>query len=135
MTVQLSSAVAEALVAEAQTACPHECCGLLLGHGNTVTAIQPALNVHPTSATHFEIDPATLIAAHRAERAGGPQVLGCYHSHPAGPPEPSNADRAMAARDNRVWAIVGRGEGGWTVRLWRTTEAGFVALPSPAACR
>lgn len=130
MAVQLSSAVAEALVAEAQAAYPHECCGLLLGYGDIVAAIQPALNVHPAPATHFELDPATLIAAHRTERAGGPEVLGCYHSHPVGPPEPSNADQVMAARDNKVWAIVGRGEGGWLVRLWCTTEAGFVPLPS-----
>ena len=135
MTVHLTSALKEALVAQAEAVAPHECCGLLLGTGQTITAIQPALNVHPNPATHFEIDPSTLIAAHKAEREGGPQVLGYYHSHPAGPPEPSSADQAMAARDNKVWAIVGQGRGGWVVRFWLTTEAGFVALPSPAASR
>jgi proteasome lid subunit RPN8/RPN11 len=130
MTVQLTSALKEALVAQAEAVAPHECCGLLLGAGHTITAIQPASNVHPTPATHFEIEPATLIAAHRAARAGRPQVLGYYHSHPAGPAEPSLIDRAMATWDGKVWAIVGRGEGGWTVRFWRASEAGFVALPS-----
>jgi proteasome lid subunit RPN8/RPN11 len=129
MTVQLTSALKEALVAQAEAVAPHECCGLLLGTGQTITAIQPAPNVHPTPAIHFEVDPATLIAAHRTARAGGPQVLGYYHSHPAGPPEPSVTDRAMAPRDNKVWAIVGRGEAGWTMRFWRASEAGFVALP------
>lgn len=130
MTVQLTSALKEALVAQAEAVAPHECCGLLLGAGQIITAIQPARNVHCHPATYFEIDPATVVAAHRAARAGGPQVLGYYHSHPAGPPEPSLTDRTMAVQDNKVWAIVGRGEGGWTVRFWRVSEAGFVALPS-----
>ena len=34
----------------------------------------------------LEIDPAKLIAALRAERGGGPAVVGCYHSHPRGGP-------------------------------------------------
>ena len=64
----------------------------------------------PDPETHFEIDPQALIDAHRAARAGGPQVLGYYHSHPAGEPEPSATDRAMAAGDGRMWAIMGRDE-------------------------
>ena len=130
MTMQLSSGLMEALVAEARRAHPDECCGLLLGQGDTVTGVLPAANVHPAPSTHFEIDPASLIAAYRVAREGGREVLGYYHSHPAGPPEPSLADRITAAPDDRVWAIVGREGGGWAVRLWRATPAGFVALPS-----
>lgn len=112
------------LRAEATAAHPRECCGLLLGEGGAITALRPARNVHPDPARHFEIDPQALVNAFRAERSGGPRVVGYYHSHPTGAAEPSATDRVMAAHDGRVWAIVASGE----VRFWRDTAHGFEAL-------
>ena len=120
--------VVELLIAEAGEADPFECCGILLGTGARVSVACPARNVHPEPQTHFEIDPQALIDAHRAARAGGPQVLGYYHSHPAGPPHPSAIDRAEAAHDGLIWAIVCEDAIGW----WRDTPDGFTALPYPA---
>ncbi|WP_442864393.1 M67 family metallopeptidase [Aurantiacibacter sp. MUD11] len=115
---------------EAAQAAPRECCGMLLGEAGRITAIAPARNVHPQPETHFEIDPQALIDAHRTARAGGPAVLGYYHSHPLGPAQPSATDRAEAAHDGAIWAIV-TGEG--DVTFWRDDECGFTALPYPAA--
>lgn len=112
------------LVAQTASAFPLECCGMLLGRGERITAIQPAPNVHLSPATHFEIDPAALITAHRAARIGGLEVIGYYHSHPGGTAQPSATDRAHATGDGRVWAIIGEGNIGW----WRDTPSGFVAL-------
>ncbi|KLE33544.1 peptidase [Aurantiacibacter gangjinensis] len=106
---------------------PHECCGVLTGTANHITTAIPARNVHPQPSTHFEIDPQTLIDAHRAARGGGPQVLGYYHSHPAGEPRPSATDQAMAAGDGAIWAIVAGGAIGW----WCDAPGGFVALSYP----
>lgn len=123
--VAVSSEVLAALIDAARAAHPHEACGILLGEGERITAAVPAANIHPAPHTHFEIDPAALIAAHRAARApGAPQVLGYYHSHPAGDPVPSATDQAMAARDGRVWAIIA----GADVAFWTDGEQGFVAL-------
>lgn len=114
--------------AAAAAAHPREACGLLLGQGTRITAARETRNIHPTPATHFEIDPQALIDAHRAARAGaaggGAQVVGYFHSHPAGPAAPSATDRAMAANDGRVWAIIA-GEG---VRFWQDAGEGFTAL-------
>lgn len=112
------------LIAHAAAAHPLECCGLLLGTSETITAARAAANIHPAPQTHFEIDPAALIAAHRAAREGGAQVAGYYHSHPHGPAAPSATDRAMAAGDGRIWAIIAAGE----VRLWRDCASGFTEL-------
>ena len=125
MELCISRSLIRSLLREASLAHPNECCGLLLGRGITITAIQPAENVHPAPYTHFEIDPQTLVDAHRAARAGGPEVVGYYHSHPDGPPRPSASDRAQAAHDGRIWAIVGQGG---DVAFWRDDEAGFAAL-------
>lgn len=124
MKLEVSSAVLRALHAQAAVAHPRECCGILLGEGSAINALIPARNVHPRPERHFEIDPQALVDAHRAARAGGPQVVGYYHSHPAGVAEPSATDRHEAAHDGRVWAIVAAGE----VRFWRDTVQGFEAL-------
>jgi proteasome lid subunit RPN8/RPN11 len=113
-----------AMTDHAARAAPHEACGLLLGAGDTVREARPTANIAPDPARFFEIDPAALIAAHRAERAGGPTVLGFYHSHPSGDPVPSYEDRRQASGDGRVWAIVAAGD----VRCWRDCPQGFEAL-------
>jgi proteasome lid subunit RPN8/RPN11 len=110
---------------EAERAAPEECCGLLFGRGELIDEIHPAMNVAGERRRRFEIDPQALVDAHRTARRGGPQVLGYYHSHPAGPAEPSTTDRAMASGDGSVWAIVGAGD----VTFWRDDGDGFAPLP------
>ena len=124
MEIRVSRPVLDRLPAEAERAAPDECCGILLGQDGHIEASRPAANVSADPHRHFEIDPQTLIDAHRAAREGGPQVLGYYHSHPGGAAEPSATDCAQAAHDGRVWAIVGVGG----VTFWRDEEAGFVPL-------
>lgn len=124
MDIEVTSQALTTMRAAAAAAHPHEVCGLLLGEGARITAARVARNVHPTPATHFEIDPQALIDAHRAARAGGAQVLGYFHSHPTGDPVPSMTDRASASGDGRIWAIVA----GHDVRFWRDDIAGFAAL-------
>ncbi len=125
MTVTVTSALLEALLKEAHAAYPLESCGLLFGTGDAITDHQPTSNLHPTPETHFEIDPQALVDAHRAMRSRGPRIVGYYHSHPHGAPEPSATDRALAAKDGMIWAIVGEG----LLALWRAGEDGFVPLP------
>lgn len=127
MEVRLAPGLEAALLAEAARAHPEECCGLLLGDegaGGSIAAILPAANVAPDPKRHFEIDPAALIAAARHARQGGPAVLGYYHSHPSGNPAPSRSDRAMAAHDGRIWAIVAGGR----LKFWRDGARSFEVL-------
>ena len=125
METAVTSGAKATLLAEAAAAHPLEACGLLLGQGGVISAAVPVRNVHPDPARHFELDPQALIAAHRAARAGGAQVLGYYHSHPTGSTEPSATDRACVSGDGRIWAIVAAGAIGW----WRDAPGGFEALP------
>lgn len=124
MDVEVTSAALAAMRAAAAAAHPREACGILLGEGGRITHAVEARNVHPAPETHFEIDPQALIDAHRAARAGRPQVIGYFHSHPHGPPVPSATDRASAAGDGRVWAIIAGGD----IAFWKDGEEGFTAL-------
>ncbi|MEI6643930.1 MAG: M67 family metallopeptidase [Novosphingobium sp.] len=124
MPSTLTSAAHTAILAAAEAAHPHEACGLLLGHGGHIETALPAANVHPEPQHHFEIDPAALIAAHKAARSGGPQVIGYFHSHPNGLARPSATDAAQASGDSRIWAIAAAG----VVTLWRDSPSGFEPL-------
>lgn len=125
----------DSILAHAESDHPSECCGLLLGGGGRIERAQPTANVHPEPARHFEIDPRALIDAHKAARAGGPEILGYYHSHPGGDPRPSATDRARAAHDGKVWAIVAPTQGGWEIGFFRDGEEGFVPLPYTTQAR
>ncbi len=124
MALTIAPAAIAAMLNAAAAANPLECCGLLLGHGTRIETAVPAPNVAPDPARHFEIDPAALLAAHKAARTGGPQVLGYFHSHPNGLTRPSATDAASAAHDGRIWAIVANGG----ITVWRDAPSGFEPL-------
>lgn len=88
-----------------------------------IDAFQAVENVSETPERTFEIDPRALFAALKAERAGGPKLVGYWHSHPSGNPCPSPTDREMAALDDKLWLIVAAGR----VALWRPVEVPVVA--------
>jgi desampylase len=123
MGLCVTRAALDGMRAAARDSAPDECCGLLLGR-EAVEEARPAANVAFEPRHRFEIDPQALVDAYRAARAGGPPVIGYYHSHPAGPAEPSATDRAMASGDGKVWAILGAGD----ITFWRDDEDGFVSL-------
>ncbi|MDQ4419909.1 M67 family metallopeptidase [Sphingobium sp. DEHP117] len=122
MTVHISRAALERVLAHAAAHPGQEVCGLLLGGEARIEETQPAANVAQDAARRFELDPTALIAAHRAARAGGPSVIGHYHSHPGGDVEPSSCDAAEAPADRALWLICAP-DGGHA--LWREGTGGL----------
>ena len=130
MDIHVSSQAMRAMEAAARDTHPDEACGILLGsrlsEADVITAFVSAKNIHPAPQTHFEIDPQSLIDAHRGARSGGRQVLGYFHSHPSGEARPSATDIAMAASDGAIWAIYGTVEGAIEakgIRFYRAPSA------------
>ncbi len=121
MTLRISRSLVQQIVSETMRS-QVEICGLLLGRGSMVEAIEPCANVHPTPATHFELDPASLFRALRRARDGGPQVIGHYHSHPSGLASPSATDAAFAPPDGAFWLIAARQD----LTAWRAVHDGAV---------
>ncbi|MDQ1230220.1 M67 family metallopeptidase [Sphingomonas sp. SORGH_AS_0879] len=121
MTVTISSDALDLIDKSAATSPDREICGLLLGQGAHIAVALPCANVAAEPWHRFEIDPAALIAAHRAARGGGPAVIGHYHSHPTGLAEPSPRDAADAAPDGMIWLIAGPAG---TITAWRAVAAG-----------
>ncbi|HEX9158775.1 MAG TPA: M67 family metallopeptidase [Rhizomicrobium sp.] len=106
--VELPAALERLVRAEALSAYPCECCGLIegLADGNVVHVV--ALHPMPNLAQEpdrFEIDPAAHIALLRTFRSTGREIIGCYHSHPNGRADPSERDLARASERDFLWLI------------------------------
>ena len=121
MIVRISTTVHAAILAHAAGSPDAETCGLLFGAADRVEAARATTNVASDPARRFELDPQALFAAIRAERAGGPRLIGHYHSHPSGDTRPSACD-AAAAEPGRLWLIAGAGH----VAAWRAQAGGPV---------
>ncbi len=119
MVIAIASKLLEEILDHAAAEVGTEVCGLLLGTDDRITAIRVAANVAAEPTRAFELDPAVLIAAHRTARAGGDAILGHYHSHPGGDPQPSSCD-AAAAVAGELWLVVA----GKEARLWRAVAGG-----------
>ena len=130
MRVRISRRLLQRIIADAAVSPGEEICGLLFGSPHRIDAAQACRNVAERRTDSFEIDPAALLAAHKAARAGGAAIVGCYHSHPNGSPEPSPRDAAAAAPDGGFWLIVGDG----MARLWRARCDGGVFEAVELAC-
>ena len=120
MIVTISRTVERQILAHCAESSEIEACGLLFGDETRILRATPVPNVAENPTDSFEIDPAALFAAIRAERDGGDRLIGHYHSHPTGSAEPSARDAAQALDVGRLWLIVG----GQEMRLWRANRPG-----------
>lgn len=108
------------LIALAASSPDQEVCGLLFGEEDRLDSATTVNNVADNPACAFEIDPAVLIAAHRAMREGGPSLMGTFHSHPNGSAAPSKVDAENAAPDGQIWLIIAAQK----VTAWRAVPNG-----------
>jgi proteasome lid subunit RPN8/RPN11 len=74
---------------------PLEACGLLAGISGESLRVFPIAN-ELASATRFRMDATQQVAALQQIERNGWDLIGIYHSHPVGPPIPSQTDLAEA---------------------------------------
>jgi proteasome lid subunit RPN8/RPN11 len=126
VTLSIGSTVVEALVAHARAAHPRECCGLLIGTRDRIVRAWPAANL-AERPTRYLIDPRDHFAALRAARAESLEVVGAYHSHPAGPAHPSPTDVAESLDSSLVHVIIA-GTNDPEIRAFLISEGNFRQL-------
>jgi len=129
-----------AIVAHARRDAPNECCGLLVGRGAapapSILEAIPCSNGAQDPTKRYEISPVDYFAQiRRCRRINAAQsetfaVVGAYHSHPRGGPEPSETDVAQAFRDF-VFLIVGLGAsiGGMEIRAYSFQDDRLTPAP------
>lgn len=107
-----------------------EVCGVLAGeHGDDrsrVTETRATENVADTPKIRYHIDPEEQLAVIEAVEDAGLDVVGFYHTHPAGPTQPSETDTDRAAWPGYSYAICAFDGypylGSWR---WRGDDEGF----------
>ncbi|WP_149784721.1 desampylase [Halorubrum aquaticum] len=136
--LEFTRAAYDAVVDHARRGEPREVCGVLAGMRGApdsedadraeslVTEALPTENVAERPETRYRIDPEELFAVVESIEGDGLEVVGFYHSHPAGPPRPSETDVARATWTDHSYAICALDGhpfvGSWR---WRGTDEGF----------
>jgi len=103
-TVRIPAAVRDVMFSHSLAELPNECCGLLIGGQNIERAV-PMRSIPPAADAYY-MDPEQQIEVFTEMQAAGEQLLGIYHSHPKGPPEPSGMDMQLAFHPDALYIIV-----------------------------
>lgn len=130
-SVTIPPRVVAGLRRHAAAAMPAECCGALIGHiAGTAMEVRTMIPLENTSGRtdRYVIDADVVLRLERQAACAGVQLVGFYHSHPAGPPEPSPTDLALAS-PGFLYVIVRPHDG--SLRGWRLRDdrRGFMELP------
>ncbi|RKZ35051.1 MAG: hypothetical protein DRQ37_07070 [Gammaproteobacteria bacterium] len=113
--LHFSAAQRDAMRRHVEVELPNEACGLVAGRGDVVTGVFPCTNTLG-SPCRFELDPEEMLEIFKRLRADDHLRLAIYHSHPAGPAEPSPTDLAEAHYPTVATVLWSLGPGGWQCR-------------------
>ena len=122
--IELSRAAYDDVVSHAHSGGDAEVCGVLAGsheidgESSVVTEAYEAENVAETPRTRYRIAPEEQLAIIETIEADGLDVVGFYHSHPAGPARPSETDVAQATWPDHSYVICAL-DGSPFVGSWR----------------
>ena len=103
-TITLSHDIKHRMIDHAQRELPDECCGVLLGK-NSIVRIVPMKST-PAAPDSYFMDPEQQVAVFTEMESRGEKLIGIYHSHPEGPPEPSGMDLQLAFHPEAVYFII-----------------------------
>jgi proteasome lid subunit RPN8/RPN11 len=91
MTLRLTQAMLDEMVAHATEDLPNECCGIIAGKDGVATRLYRTKNVE-ASPFRYNIDPRDILRIEREIDDNDWQVLVIYHSHVASEAYPSPTD-------------------------------------------
>lgn len=100
--IELSDALRQHIIAEAEKAYPDECCGFIFGSMDAglkrSQLIEPCRNAYDESERfhRFIITPEQMMKAELFARKNKLDIIGFYHSHPDCQAVPSEFDRSHA---------------------------------------
>jgi proteasome lid subunit RPN8/RPN11 len=115
--ILLPRALLKEIVEAGEAAYPEECCGLLVGFGETggeltVTGVERSPNMAgEEAAKRFEVSAQVRFDVMRKLEDGPKRIIGHYHSHPDQAAQPSANDLEMAWEPDLVWLITSVADG------------------------
>lgn len=115
------------MIAHVSSQAPLEACGLLAGKNSQVESVIEVTN-QAQSPVRFVMDPIEQLRAFEWIEAQSLDLLGIYHSHPAGPETVSPTDIADYAYAV-VQVILSRVDGAWRARGFWIENGGYIEVP------
>ena len=106
---------------------PVEGCGVMIGsltEARVVRVVRGRNLVTDRAHDRYELDPGDIVAAERAARAEGLDVVGFWHTHPDHPARPSRFDTERAWLDYVYVICTTTAQGVGDVRAWRLQGEG-----------
>lgn len=119
--LRLNRDVLRLVAAHLDSCTPEEGCGLLSGRDERVERVWPIENIAHSRVRYF-MEPRQLVQAVLTIEDDREELLGAYHSHPAGPEGVSNTDVDEWQYPDSALLVWSPGGGGWAAR-------GFVIEP------
>lgn len=111
------------MIACADLHAPLESCGLLAGRNSKVETVLEVTN-QAQSPLRYVMDPIEQLHAFEWIESNGMDLLGIFHSHPAGPETVSPTDITEAAYAV-TYIILARMDGEWQVHGFWIENGGF----------
>ncbi len=107
---------------------PEEVCGLLGGSEKTVHIALPVTNILH-SATRFRMDPSEQLRGLVKIEEMGYELIAIYHSHPHGPPTPSETDITSHFYPGVYTLILSKKGESWDCRVFDIQGQAFKEIP------
>lgn len=127
----LSRSAVETVLAHARSTAPAECCGILVGtrdgdRTHVSTAVETE-NAAEQPASTYEIPPREVVSVADDAAEGDEEIVGFYHSHPAGPPHLSETDEQEATWEGYHYLLASLDGSTPYLDAWRWTGERFTA--------
>jgi proteasome lid subunit RPN8/RPN11 len=126
--VNITQVLIEMMKEHAQVCFPEEGCGVLGGKGETADCFRPITNeLH--SANRFRMDAEEQLQAFLWFEQNDIELLGIFHSHPAGPNHPSPTDLEEFAYPGVAYFILSHKGSGWQVNCFQIEGIEYKEIP------
>ena len=125
--LRIGAAQRLAMIRHAEQCLPEEGCGLLGGVAADVLRVIPVENADH-SPSRYRMEPEAQIQAMLDLEQSGLDLLGIFHSHPAGPPDLSMTDLAEARYPECAYIVLSPDEPGWALRAYRVLASSTAPL-------
>ncbi|NBY62586.1 MAG: M67 family peptidase [Betaproteobacteria bacterium] len=107
MTLKISQAHVDAMLAQSRAEYPDEACGVILGPQGKDQArrLKPMINA-AHSPTFYEFDPKDLLSLYREIDDNDEEIVVIYHSHTETEAYPSRTDIAYAGEPGAHYVLI-----------------------------
>jgi [CysO sulfur-carrier protein]-S-L-cysteine hydrolase len=116
------------IIGDVESRIPEEACGLIAGKAGQVNDVMPITNEY-RSQVRYRMAPEEQLRAFERFEQHGWDLLAIYHSHPSGPPYPSETDINEATYPETIYLILFPDQNTWNCRGFLIEDGQVTEIP------